>query len=286
MLDCNQLPKVASFFVFSFLLLWPAACTSGEIRPQLRHFEPASIRISGSDTMLRLNRHWAEAYMKSTPGVAVYCWGGGSGRGVRDLIDSRVQISAVSRPLLAEEVRLLAERHQTVGLAFAVAKEALSIYVHPENPVRDFTLSQLFGIFSGSIRDWRELGGQPAPIRVFRRSSVSGTYSYFLEHVLNGTDYRVDAEVRGNTEDIVNSVSEDRWAIGYGGLAYGEKLHGRVEGIAPLEENVRNGAYPITRYLYLVTLHRPSGAVKDFVDWVQGPEGQAIVREAGYVALW
>jgi phosphate transport system substrate-binding protein len=82
-------------------------------------------------------------------------------------------------------------------------------------------------------------------------------------------------------------VAADRNAIGYGGLAYGPDVHHcRIEGVAPTESNVRSGAYPIGRYLYLYTVAPPRGRAKELIDWILAREGQRVVREVGYIPLW
>lgn len=247
---------------------------------------PVIIGISGSDSMLVLTRLWAEEYMQERPGVSVYAWGGGSAKGIKDLIAGRVEIAAVSRPLLASEARRLAETFRTVGLSHMVAKEALSIYVNPQNPIKDLSIEELRLIFTGKIRNWSELGGLDHPIVVVRRSPASGTYHYFKEHVLEGAEYTEAARVMSDTNSIVEVVEENPFAIGYGGVAYGKPLHSRISGVAPTEGNIREGFYPITRYLYLLTVSSPRGGTKAFIDWVLGLEGQRLVREAGYVSLW
>lgn len=247
---------------------------------------PSVLKISGSDTMHILTRRWAEEYMKEHHGVSIYTWGGGSGRGVEDLISQKVNICAASRPLNAEEIRWLAERHESVGVSYAVAKEALSIYVNPDNPVRDLSLQQLKSIFTGKVTNWKDVGGKDAPILVLRRASSSGTYLYFLQHVLEEEPYTRRARVYRNTRGIVEEVRENEYAIGFGGVAYGEELHCNVNGVAPTVQNIRENDYPITRYLYFYTVYSPRGEVRKFIDWVMAPAGQRLAQESGYVPLW
>lgn len=292
---CNRSPRNADRLAIATLLAVVAAgiLACAPIRDPGLAAPPGSlgaggeaIRISGSDTMLQLVRLWAERFMRSSPGIPVYVWGGGSARGIDDLLNGRVDLCAVSRPPQAEEARLLASRHGATGMLFAAAKEALSIYAHPDNPVRDLSLAQIRQIFTGEIRNWRDVGGTDLPIRALRRASSSGTFLYFQEHVLDGEAYGDHCEVLQDTMAIVSLVRADRSAIGYGGIAHGTDLHIRVDGVAPTEPEIRSGAYPITRYLYLLAVDRPNRRVQNFLDWVQGSQGQQAVRDAGMVALW
>jgi phosphate transport system substrate-binding protein len=244
------------------------------------------IRLKGSDTMLLLTTRWAEEYMKEHPTVSVYVEGGGSALGFKSLIKGKIDICAASRPIQAQEARQLAEIYGRIGMGFWVAKDALSIYLNPENPVRDLTLSQLKAIFTGEITNWEHVGGNKQPISVIIRSPNSGTYLYFKEHVLEGQSYSPDAPTVSTTAAVVKAVSENDGAIGYGGIAYGQNLiHSKINNVAPTEENVRNDTYPIVRYLYLYTIDTPQGEVTSFIDWVL-KDGQKIVKKVGYFPIW
>lgn len=261
-----------------FLIVWACATprTSGS----------STIRLMGSDTMINLAHRWAEVYMKVRPGVSVYSDGGGTATGIEALIKGEIDICTASRPLRPEEARRLAERHGYLGVSFLVAKDALSIYVHPENPVRNLNLAQVREIFTGKITNWKIVGGADAEIVLLHRAPNSGTYLYFQEHVLDGQPYSPSARTMPGTQAIVNAIAENPGAIGYGGIAYGKKIvHCRVGGVAPTEENVRNDSYPISRYLYFYTIKEPSGMVKSFIDWVLSREGQREVKQIGYVPL-
>jgi len=247
----------------------------------------SEIRIQGSDTMLLLVERWAQAFMMAHPGVVVEVEGGGTATGIRELIRGDVEIASASRPLRPEEARRLLERQGNLGYAVLVARDALSVYLHPDNPVTDLSMVELRGIFAGEIRRWSEVGGRDARIAVLTRNPASGTHFFFAQHVLGGGDYTRRARVLPTTAAIIEAVQDDPDAVGYGGVGYVEGVRPCiVEGVAPTAENVRLGEYPISRYLYFYTAAPPEGLIKEFVDWVLGDEGQAIVREVGYVALY
>jgi phosphate transport system substrate-binding protein len=245
------------------------------------------IRIKGSDTMLILTKRWAESYMTTHPGISVYAEGGGSATGVQALIRGAIDICAASRPLTSDEVKPLAEKYRSIGVSILVAKDALSVYVHPKNPVKDLTLKQLKEIFIGKIQNWNSVGGNDEQIKVFIRPQSSGTHLYFREHILEGAEYGQNAIPIPTTAAIVDSVLNNPNGIGYGGIAYGSKVvHIQINGINPSEENVRYDLYPLSRYLYFYTIEKPQGEVKKFIDWVIGAQGQEIVEEVGYIPLW
>lgn len=245
------------------------------------------IRLKGSDTMVLLAQRWAEKFMQQHYGVAIYVEGGGSATGIEALIKGEIEICTASRPLRPEEVQRLAKRQQNIGIAHLVAKDGLSVYLHPNNPVRNLTLTQVKDIYTGRITNWREVGGTDDAIVVLSRTPSSGTYFYFQEHVLEGQAYGANASNLPTTAAIVQEVEKNPAAIGYGGLAYGENLvHCKINGISPTAESVRADKYPITRYLYFYTIKKPEGTVKSFIDWVLSKQGQRVVQEIDYIPLF
>lgn len=246
-----------------------------------------TIRIVGSDTMFELTSNLAEAYMKEYPGISIPVAGGGTAEGIKALINNKTDIGTASRNLKPEEAKLLADYYSSLGLVFLIAKDGLSIYVNPANPVKDFSLQQLKDIYTGKINNWKMLGGKDTSITVVARNPNSGTYLYFKEHVMEDENYTSLAVVEATTKEVVNSVSKNTNAIGYGGMGYKQNVfHAKIDGIEPNEENVRNDTYPITRYLHFFTTKSPGGVVKHFIDWVLSPAGQSVVRKSGYIPLW
>jgi phosphate transport system substrate-binding protein len=237
--------------------------------------------------MLRLAQRWAEDFMRSHPGASVEVEGGGTEAGLRALLNGEADFTTASRPIQPDAVSELAREYRTLGFSVLTARDALCFYTHMENPVATLTTDQLAGIFSGRITDWSEVGGDRAPIRVLSRDPNSGTHAYLEEHLLRGGTITEQAAVFPGTAAIVREVSRDVNAIGYGGLAYGENVYDLdVNGVPPYAENVRNGLYPISRYLYLYAIRPPEGMKKRFVDWVLGPAGQRIVQDVGFVPLY
>lgn len=273
--------KKTSLFLIGFVLSGCSLVNTSSFN------ETATIHIQGSDTMVPLTKFWAEAYMKKNTLVSVYAEGGGSAVGIRALIEGKADICASSRPLQASEIRKLAEKYGSLSVSFLVAKDALSVYINPKNPVHDLTIEQIKAIFTGKISNWKDVGGLDQTIRTIIRSPNSGTYLYFKEHVLDEEPYSNLAKIVPTTGAIIAEVLSDTNAIGYGGLAYGKNqvVHCKINGIEATEKNVRNDQYPIIRYLYFYTRQRPQNNIKAFIDWVLTEEGQDIVRKSGYVPL-
>ncbi len=247
----------------------------------------AVVKIKGSDTMYSLNRLLAEEFMLMNPGISVYVEGGGTGSGVKALINGTTDICSASRALRPAEAKLLADYYGSLGLFYLIAKDALSVFVNEDNPVNNLSLGDLKKIFTCEITNWKEVGGKDEPIMIVNRNFNSGTYLYFKEHILEGEEYCSSEMIEPTNEAVVNSVIEFDNAIGYGGITFGEGIKIlTIDGIEPNETNARNDKYPITRYLHYFTTKTPSGATKKFIDWTLKPEGQRIVKRAGFISLW
>ncbi len=250
------------------------------------------VTLKGSDTLVILAQRWAEAFMKDHPDAAVQVTGGGSGTGISALINGSTDIAMASRPISRKEEALLKKKRGADVVAFDVAKDGITIYVHPDNPVKALSLEQLASIYTGGITDWKEVGGRPGRIILYGRENSSGTYVYFMEHVLDDEDYDPRMQSLPGTAAVVNAVSKEPRGIGYGGAAYASGVKivpigagGDAPAYRPTPENVAKGLYPISRTLYFYTAGAPTPQASRFLDWVRGPQGQELVREVGYFPI-
>jgi phosphate transport system substrate-binding protein len=271
-------PELYKYFIILLLIF-----NSCSFRP----VETNEIKIVGSDTMLELTSNLAEHYMKENPGISIIVEGGGTAEGIKALIKNQTDICTASRNLKPDEAKLLADYYGSLGLVFLIAKDALNIYVNPNNPVKDLSINQLKDIYSGKTNNWAKLNGKDALIIPVVRNPNSGTYLYFMEHVLEGNEYTPNSVTEPTTKEIVKFVEDNENAIGYGGMGYkGNVVHAKINGVEPSENNVRNDTYPIIRYLHFFTTKTPGGAIKKFIDWVLSPSGQSVVRKSGFIPLW
>jgi len=248
-----------------------------------------TITIKGSDTLLILGQRWAEVYMSQNPGVVIQVTGGGSGVGIAALINGSTDICEASRPIKPSEIDKLKERFNTTGVEIPVARDGLAVYLNEENKISELTLDQLKGIYTGKITNWKELGGEDAKIVLYGRENSSGTYVYFKDNVLIGADFASQTQTLPGTAAIVNAVAKDKYGIGYGGAAYAKgvryckvKKDAQTPGYEPTLENIKNGKYPISRYLYWYVRNKPTGEIKKLVDFVLSEQGQQIVSKVGY----
>lgn len=246
------------------------------------------ITVKGSDTMVILAQKWAELYMKNNPSAVIQVTGGGSGVGITALINGTTDICNASRPMKQTEIEKLKARYNTLGVQIPCAKDGVTIFLNDANKVSELTLKQISDIYTGKIRNWKELGGDNAEIRLYGRENSSGTYTYLHDEVVKA-DYASTVQSLPGTAAVVNAVKKDVNGIGYGGAAYAVgvkyakvKKDANSTGYVPSAETIGKGQYPITRYLYMYLRNRPTGETKKYIDWILSPEGQMVVTEVGY----
>ncbi len=260
--------------------------------------QASSIQIKGSDTMVNLGQAWAEEFMKANPKVSVAVTGGGSGTGIAALLSNTCDIAELSRVLNPEEIEM-ASKKGFEPKQITVALDGLAVVVNPANPLSQLTMDQLAAIFSGSVRNWKEIGGSDLPIVVLSREVNSGTHVYFKEHVLRRGQKESQAEFAANalllssSQAIADEVAQNPGAVGYYGMGYispKEKAlavakDAASSAVTPTIENVVNNSYPISRPLLMVTRGQPAGLVARFIDFVLSAEGQKIVAKIDFVPV-
>lgn len=251
-----------------------------------------TLTLKGSDTMVILSQRWAEDYMKTRNDVVVQVTGGGSGTGIAALINGATDIADASRPMKPEEKEQVKQKRGVEVAEIPVALDGLAIYVHSSNKLKAITLEQAHQIYTGKLKNWKELGGADSEIITYGRENNSGTYAYFKEHVLKNEDFAAEVQTLPGTAAVINAVSKDKNAIGYGGIAYAKGIRAvpvkKDDASAPVEPtmaNVTSGKYPISRFLYFYAAGKPQAELKAFVDWVLGSEGQKICEAVGYYPL-
>ena len=244
--------------------------------------------IKGSTTVLPIAQKVAEAYMKQNPDVKISIEGGGSGNGIKALIDGSTDIADSSRFIKDKEVALAVEKGR-YPVPFAVAYDCIVPVVHPSNTLTNVTIDQLKRIYMGQVKNWKEIGGPDSPVVVISRDTSSGTYEVWAEKVLHGEKVFPGALLQASNGAIVQAVSKNKNAIGYVGIGYisSEVKALKVDNITGTPETTLNGTYPISRALYMFTQGWPTGDTLNFINFVLNPQkGQKYVAEAGFVPLY
>ena len=235
-------------------------------------------KIKGSDTCLPVSQTEAENFMNKNKGTKVTVTGGGSGVGISALMEGTTDIAMSSRKMKFDEKVRLQEAKKNAK-EVVIAYDALAVVVHPSNKVDNLTREQLEGIFTGKIKNWKEVGGADMKIVAYSRETSSGTYEFFKESVLKNKNYMNGILSMPATGAIIQSVSQTKGAIGYVGLAYVNK------DVKPSFANAKNKTYPIVRPLFYYYEVKSEGRVKPFIDYVLSAEGQEIVKKVGYIPV-
>jgi len=281
--------------IFALAACSPAAESASAAAPSPQRV----IQNKGSDTLVNLALAWAEAYRQVNPDLLIAVTGGGSGTGIASLINRTVDIANVSRHIKEAEIAA-AHANGVEPTEFIVAIDALAIVVNLANPVSELTIDQLSAIFTGQVDNWKEVGGNDAPIILLSRETNSGTHVYFLEEVVRKGDpeskaiFAPDTLLMPSSVGITSEIRRNPNAIGYDGLGYVDPAHEKLIAVAaeaglpyvmPTVATGMDGSYPIARPLYMYTAGQPAGAVAEYLNWIQGPQGQQIVAELGFVPL-
>jgi phosphate transport system substrate-binding protein len=212
----------------------------------------------------------------------------GSGKGVEALLADKANVAGVSRPLKADE-----KARGVVGTV--IGFDAVAVFVNVDNPVKNLTRQQLKGIFTGTIKNWKEVGGRDLPIapNTEIQGAKRATMEMFNELVMDKAPYGAGMKEIDLPKDQIADVARNPAAIGTPSLgllsAIAPDLRSKVkaiavDGVEPSDDNVRSGKYPASRPLNLATKGPPAGAVATFVSFLLSPEGQAIVAK-DFVAL-
>jgi phosphate transport system substrate-binding protein len=257
------------------------------------------LQNKGSDTLVNVAQAWAEAYGAVNASVAVAVTGGGSGTGISALINGTVDLANASRMMKESEIEA-ARANGVEPVEHIVGYDALAVFLHPDNPIDEFTFAQLAAIYAegGAFDSWSDLGvsvpgcSSDEIVRVSRQNN-SGTYVYFQETVLGEDPFKLGSRDMHGSKDVVDLVEHTPCAIGYSGLAYANE-HVKMpsvsagEGadfIAPSMETAVDRSYPISRPLFMYTAGEAEGATKEYLDWILSDEGQCILVEKGYAPI-
>ncbi|MCX5830687.1 MAG: PstS family phosphate ABC transporter substrate-binding protein [Deltaproteobacteria bacterium] len=271
------------FKAFKSLLLVAALLVIMAAKPA---FPADGVVIKGSTTVLPIAQAAVDAYMKLHPGVQLSLSGGGSGDGIKALIDSSTDIANSSREIKKEEIEL-AKTKGVNPVATVVAHDALTPVVNPKNKVKDLTIDQLSQIYQGNITNWKEVGGDDLPIVVISRDSSSGTFESWAEFVMKKAKVTPRAQMLASSGALYTAVSKNKNAIAYIGIGYMKKgvTALTVNGIPATQETALSRKYPLSRELYMYTNGEPKGEAAKFIAFVKSAEGQKLVSKTGFVPL-
>ncbi len=249
--------------------------------------DPNKIVIDGSTTVGPIAKAFAGYFMKLHPDVTITVSESGSGNGAKSLINAACDVADMSRPMKLAE-KNAAKDAGVLPIENVVALDGIAVIVSEQNPVKNLTIAQICQIYTGEIRNWKDLGGPDMPIVRVSRDTNSGTYETFEMKVLSGKKMTPKAEYANSNGAIRQRVMSTPAAIGYVGIAFIDGVKAVTVNDVPVSiETVLNNKYPIARPLFMYTNGRPQEGtpLADFINLAKTAEGKKIVAETGFVAL-
>ena len=243
--------------------------------------QKGTLDIAGGTAHIPVMKKAAEAIMSANPDIRITVAGGGSGVGVQKVGEGLVQIGNTGRALKDSEVA-------KYGLeTFPFAIDGVAVAVNPANKVTALTKAQVKDVFAGKITNWKELGGNDAPISLYVREDGSGTRETFEERALDKGTSTQSANVVNSNGAMKTAIAQDPNAIGYVGIGHlDSSIRGvTVDGMVPSQENAANGTYKITRLLYMNTKGKPQGLTALFIDYIYSEDGKGFISSSGYIPL-
>lgn len=308
---------VSTLLLFTLLALTFTERLFAGVDPELPAYQRTSgvsgiLSSVGSDTLANLMAMWSETYRRFHPNVDVQVQAAGSATAPPALINGGANLGPMSRLMKSQEIQAFERQYGYRPTPVSVAIDAISIYVHKDNPLENISLREVDAIFSlarkcgdrRGITQWGQLGIPGTlgtrDIQLFGRNSVSGTYGYFKSRALCRGDFKPEVNEQPGSAAVVQAVSESLNGIGYSGMGYrtasvralplGKRRRGPF--YEPSEENALSGRYPLARFLYLYVNKHPNRPLAQsdpvaaaFVRMVLSQEGQEVVQRDGFVPL-
>ena len=253
-----------------------AGCGNSGDKPDGNSSEPITISISGSTSVGPLMEKLAEKYEGVNSNVSIEINQVGSSAGIKDAINGVSEIGMSSRELKSEE--------ESQVKSNVIAYDGIAIITNKNNPIKNITLDQIKGIYTGQITNWNQIdGGKDAPIVVVSREEGSGTRDAFQEIVgYKSEELKADAMISNGNGGVKETVASNDNAVGFVSFEYldDEVNIANVENVEPKAELVKSGEYKISRPFLLV--NKDGGLSEDgqkLIDFILSDEGQTIVKE-------
>ncbi len=261
------------------VLLGALACGCRRAEPSSRH-----LVLSGSRTMAPLLEDIGRRFEEQHPGVRVFVSPASADRALADTRSGLADIGMLGRPLRPGEVRLF---------GYPVARDGVAFVVHRDNPVGPLTTSQLVALFTGTVVNWKEVGGPDLPVALVRPSEGMALREVFLDyfHLLPNQVPPTPPGV-GSCEHVLQAIADHPEAIGYTSLGCAEASVRRLPiRLLPLGSvpatlaQMQIGRYPFTRPLLLLTREPPTGLAEEFIAFARSAEVHDLVQKHGFAAV-
>lgn len=248
---------------------------------------PQKIVIKGSNTVgEELAPRLIAEYRKDHPGMAIDLETRGTGSGFYGLFAGACDIATASRGMLTNEEAQAKSRGIQLNDA-VIGSYAVAVIVNNSNPVANLTREQVRDIFTGMTKNWKDVGGPDAPIHLYIRDPISGTYLGFRELAMEDKPYATNVTAFTNYARIAEAVGGDAAGIGYCNLQLAGKSGTKgisIGNVSPTAAAVNDKTYPYARVLHFFTNKAAvAPPAKEFIQFIQSSQGKQILDQVGFV---
>jgi phosphate transport system substrate-binding protein len=252
------------------------------------------IRIQGSPSLDACTQHLTEWYHNNHADASFTVSGREPGKGIAALVEGKAEIAQSTRQVLGGEIGALRDKRGKKFVQIPVATEVAGILVHPSNPVHELSIFDLRQILSGTVKNWKQVGGNDAPIEIYGRDDSSDTREFIEAEFMGDEGIASSAATFPKNSALYAAVARDKNGIGYGSVNLGLNPNVRFVAIkasssgaavSPTTENIREHRYPLMRPLYYIFAGEPSGELQRFGEWVLSAQGQLVVEAAEFWPL-
>ena len=262
--------------LLAVLVLGAAGCGSDSKTKTI--YSKHIINIAGSTSVMPFTEKLAEHFMVEQPTFRVNVQSGGSTAGIQACMNKTVEIGMSSRELKPDEKML----HE-----ITICLDGIAIVVHPDNPVTSLKLSQVRDIFSGKIKNWKELGWLDRRIDAVTREEGSGTRGAFEELVMHKDFIDDGIMVQDSNGSVKEVVATDPYALGYLSLGMIDSRVSAVtiDDVRPTAEAIKKKQYKIVRPFLYLTMGTPTGDAAAFINYVLSKDGQVLLKKEGLIPV-
>ena len=249
-----------------------------------------NLTISGSSALLPLMEQSIETFQEKYPDIQINAQAGGSGTGITQVLNKTVDIG--NSDVFAEE-KLDADQAKEL-VDHKVVVQGFGLVVSKDLGIDSLTKEQIKGIFSGQIRNWKQVGGPDKDIFLIHRTSGSGTRATFEKTVLDG-DKNLENDTLGATQDsngaVLTAMKQNDGAISYVALAYMKTEDAKnalsivkIDGVSPDEEHITDGSYPFWSWGHMYTNGEPNQVAGAFIEHITSEENAESIQNLGFIS--
>ena len=254
----------------------------------------SAVRLTGAATMKEFGQRLTEWYSKKYPAVKFEVTAVTPANSFAAMANGKAEVVQSSRRVLRSEEEALRARQEKKYVEIQVGTEIAGIAVNAANPVKELSLFQLRQVLSGSVKNWKQVGGNDAPIVIYGRDESSGVRSFLEDEFMGDEGISSSAKTFATNSAMLAALSKDPNGVAFGSVDIRQDAQTRFLGIkasasdkaiAPTGDAIRAKKYMLVRPLFFYFAGKPQGELKRFAEWTLSPEGQLVVEAVGYFPL-